>query len=269
MPDEKEAIPTTSEVTILGSGTCVPSLERRASSILISTGKTKILFDSGPGTMNRLLEAGTEIYDIPFICYTHFHPDHTGELASFLFANKYPDTEKRQIPLTLIAGNGFKLFFNKLRDLYGDWITLTPGMLNISELDTKARDAIQYDRFKIVSVPVAHNPESIGYRVETADGLTIALSGDTDVCDELVELAESADLFICESAMPNDLKVKGHLTPSLAGEIASRAGVKKLVLTHFYPECDRVDIENECRKTYNGKIFLAHDLMRIRLTKEL
>ena len=267
MPSETGITPTT-EVTILGSGTCVPSLERSASSILISIGKIKILFDSGPGTMRRLLEAGTEIHNISYICYTHFHPDHTGELATFLFANKYPDTEKRKSPLTLIAGKGFNPFFNKLKNLYGDWVTLHPDMLNIMEMGITARDMIQFDYFKIISMPMAHNPESIGYRIETADGLTIVLSGDTDVCGELVELADNADLFICESALPDELKVKGHLTPSLAGDIATRAGVKKLVLTHFYPECDNTDIENECRKTYSGPLMLAHDLMRIRFTKE-
>jgi len=63
--------------------------------------------------------------------------------------------------------------------------------------------------------------------------------------------------------LPDKLRVKGHLTPSWAGKIASRAGVKKLVLTHFYPECDQTDIEQECRKTYSGPLLLAEDLMQI------
>jgi ribonuclease BN (tRNA processing enzyme) len=49
----------------------------------------------------------------------------------------------------------------------------------------------------------------------------------------------------------------------LAGEIATRANVGKLVLTHFYPECDRADIETECRKSYSGPLVLAQDLMKI------
>ncbi|MCP4693176.1 MAG: hypothetical protein GY859_34355 [Desulfobacterales bacterium] len=59
------------------------------------------------------------------------------------------------------------------------------------------------------------------------------------------------------------MKVNGHLTPSLAGEIASLAGARKLVLTHFYPECDLVDIEKECGRTYDGPLALAEDLMRV------
>ena len=63
--------------------------------------------------------------------------------------------------------------------------------------------------------------------------------------------------------MPDELKIPGHLTPSLAGDMATRAQVKKLVLTHLYPECDRVDLRAQCRKTYQGPLLIAEDLMRI------
>ena len=53
------------------------------------------------------------------------------------------------------------------------------------------------------------------------------------------------------------------MTPGLAGEIATRANVRKLVLTHFYPECDKADIFSQCRKTYKGPLILAEDLMKI------
>ena len=90
-------------------------------------------------------------------------------------------------------------------------------------------------------------------------------SGDTDFSDNLVTLSKGADFLICESALPDGLKAKGHLTPSLAGEIATRANVRNLVLTHFYPECDLVDIEKQCRKTYDGPLLLAEDLMTIEI----
>ena len=90
-------------VTILGSGTCVPSLKRSSCSVLIDINGLKLLFDSGPGTMRRLLEVGITIFDISFIFYSHLHPDHTGELVNFLFATKYPDENSRTIPLTIIA----------------------------------------------------------------------------------------------------------------------------------------------------------------------
>jgi ribonuclease BN (tRNA processing enzyme) len=251
-------------VTILGSGTCVPSLKRSSCSVLMRTGDDILLFDTGAGTMRRLLEAGVEIFDVSFVFYSHFHPDHTGELASFLFSNKYPDGSYRKKPLTLVAGKGFLKFYENLRLVYGHWIELDTSLFNIMEIDNVNYDMRRFDSFKVESIPVEHNPESIAYRITGAGGLSVVYSGDTDFSDNLVVLSKDADVLICESALPDELKAKGHLTPSLAGEIASRANVRKLVLTHFYPECDQADVEKECRKTYSGPLVLAEDLITIK-----
>ncbi len=252
-------------VTILGSGTCVPLLKRSSCSVLIEIGSANLLFDSGPGTMRRLLEAGKTIFDISFIFFSHLHPDHTGELATFLFATKYPDMNQRQTPLTIVAGKGFLEFYNGLKKVYGNWIELAPDVLNIIELDNKTQDICKFDNFTVESLPVEHNDESLAYRINISEGKSVVYSGDTDFSDNLVILARDTDLLICESAFPDKLKVKGHLTPSLAGKIATLANVRKLVLTHFYPECDEVDIEKQCRKTYTGHLVLAEDLMKLQL----
>jgi ribonuclease BN (tRNA processing enzyme) len=252
-------------VTILGSGTCVPSLKRSSCSVLMRAEDNIMLFDSGAGTMRRLLEAGVEIYDVSFLFYSHFHPDHTSELVPFLFSNKYPDGSRRKRPLTLVAGNGFLKFYENLKLVYGHWIELDPDLLNMIELDNTDHDMRRFDDFKVESIPVEHNPESIAYRITGPDGQSVVYSGDTDFSDNLVMLSKDADLLICESALPDELKAKGHLTPSLAGEIAKRANVRKLVLTHFYPECDQADVEKECRKTYSGPLILAEDLMEIEI----
>ena len=250
-------------LTILGSGTCVPSLERSSCSVMLAVGDTQLLFDSGPGTMRRLLRANTTIFDVDYIFYSHFHPDHTAELVPFLFATKYPDTGQRQRALTIVAGQGFVDFFAGLKTVYGKWIELNPGLVNIIQMNSRSADLLRLKDFTVQSAPVEHNPESIAYRITGPGGHSVVYSGDTDYSENLIALSKDADLLICESALPDDYRVKGHLTPSLAGDIATRAGVKKLVLTHFYPECDQTDIEQECRKTYGGPLVLAEDLMRI------
>lgn len=257
--------PTDISVTILGSGTCVPSLERSSSSILVQIKDSRLLFDTGPGTMRRLLEAGPTIFDISVVFYSHLHPDHSGELATFLFANKYANGTQRQTPLTIVAARGFKTFFSRLKTAYGQWIELAPELFNIVELDNSAHDIYSFDHFTVESLPMEHIDSSIAYRITGPAGKSMVYSGDTDFSDNLIALSKDADLLICESALPNNLKVKGHLTPSLAGEIATRAKVRKLVLTHFYPQCDSVDIEKECRQTYTGPLALAKDLMKIEL----
>lgn len=250
-------------VTILGSGTCVPSLQRSSCAVLMRIGAHRLLFDSGPGTMRRLLEADTTIFDLDYVFYSHFHPDHSAELVPLIFATKYPDGNRRQSPLTITAGRGFSSFFDGLKAVYGKWIALAPGLLDVVELNNTSKDSRNFRDFAVESAPVEHNPESIAYRITSADGSAVVYSGDTDYSENLVALAKGADLLICESAQPDSLQVEGHLTPSMAGEIATRAGVRKLVLTHFYPSCEKVDVAQQCRKTYSGPLLLAEDLMRI------
>lgn len=251
------------KITILGSGTCVPSLKRSSCSVLIEISQSLLLFDFGAGTMRRLLEAGVTIEKLSYIFYSHLHPDHTAEMVPFLFAGKYPQTYRRRKPFTIVAAKGFADFYEKLKLAYGEWIEPAPGLLKISELDTTGRDHLDCGVFDVDSLPMDHTNMSLAYRITGADGKSVVYSGDTDFCDNLVTLAKGVDVLICESALPDEMKVAGHLTPSLAGRIATQAGVKKLVITHFYPECDAVDIAKQCRKTYHGPLVLAEDLMEI------
>jgi ribonuclease BN (tRNA processing enzyme) len=253
------------KITILGSGTCVPSLKRSSCSVLVETGTQKIILDAGPGTMHRLLETGNEIFDITHMIFSHFHPDHTGEFVPFIFANKYPNGDRRKVPLTLIGGKGFKDFFHGLKKVYGEWIELSPGIVNILEMDNDKACSLDFQHFHLESMPVNHRPESIAIKITSINGCSLVYSGDTGFSKNLITLAINTDLFICESALPDHLEVPGHLTPSLAGKIATQAKVSFLVLTHFYPECDQFDIAKQCRRTYNGTLVLAEDLMTFEL----
>ena len=253
------------KVTILGSGTCVPSLVRSSCSVLMQTGASTMLFDSGPGTMRRLLEAKTTIFDLSHIFYSHFHPDHSGEFVPLIFATKYPDGSRRQTPLTVAGGRGLLNFYEGLKSVYGHWIELPPGLLEVIEFDNKNADAISFEDFAVYTAPVKHNEESVAYRITSSDGYSVVYTGDTEYCETIIDLAKDTDLLICECALPDKLRSPGHLTPSLAGELAAKAGVGNLVLTHFYPECEQVDIAAECRKSYNGHLVLANDLMELEI----
>jgi ribonuclease BN (tRNA processing enzyme) len=257
------ANPMTFKAVILGSGTIVPSLRRSACSVLVEIDQTRIVLDTGPGTMHRLLAAHTTIFDVSHIFYSHFHPDHIGELVTFLFATKYPHAEKRTQPLTLVGGPGFQQLWHGLQTAYGDWINLDGNLLKRREIEDPAGGSLRFDHFSVRTCATAHRPESVAYRIDLADGRSVVYSGDTDYCEDLIGLSEGTDLLVCECAMPDEMKMPGHLTPSLAGRMATAAGAKKLVLTHLYPECDRVDLIAQCRRTYGGPLEKAHDLMAI------
>jgi len=234
--------------------------------VLLEIAGIKILFDVGAGTIRRLLEAGTSIDQVTAILISHLHPDHTGELASFLFSAKNVSSLARTAPLTIGAGKGFRSFHSRLVDAFDGQIALGPHTMAIKEFDTDKQDTLELSSsITIRSMPLSHANESIGYRVAGTSNRAVVYTGDTDACDNLVSLAWNADLMVCESSFPDEMKVKGHLTPSLAGEIATRANVGKLVLTHFYPQCDATDMVKQCRETYSGCLLLAEDLMEITL----
>lgn len=247
------------ELVILGSGTIVPSLARWSPAYLLKVGPKSVLVDLGPGVLRRMVEAGSGILDIDLIALSHFHPDHIADFVPLIFASKYAIGSYRARDLTVLAPEGFGELYSELIEAFGDWIVPEAYRLDIREM---RRGRIDLVDFSVTSVPVVHNPESIALRFDT-EGTSLVYSGDTDWSDDLIGLADRADLLLLECSFPDAMKVPGHLTPSEAGRIAAEAGVKHLVLTHFYPPMEGVDIEEVVGKHYAGRITVAQDLMVI------
>ncbi len=208
-----------------------------------------------------MLEMGITYLDMDLILYTHLHPDHVADLVAILFASKYGDLP-REKDLLCAGGAGFKSYFEKLKSLYGSWVEPKSYQLTIKELSI---DPLLYRGIKVLSKPMAHLPNSVGYRIEFEDGKSVAVSGDTDYCQNIIDLGFEVDFLILECSFPDAKKVEGHLTPSLAGRIAIESRCKRLLLTHLYPICDQFDIVNQCRQVYQGEIIVGEDLMKIQI----
>lgn len=249
------------ELIIVGSGTGIPSLRRGSPGLLLISEGSKVLIDSGSGTLRRMLEVGITYRDVDLLLYTHLHPDHISDLVPILFACKYSDLP-REKDLLSVGGAGFKHFFNQLKKVYGPWIEAQSYHLTIKEISQKP---LSFRDLKIFAKPMAHLPESVGYRIDFNDGKSITISGDTDYCKNIVDLASEVDLLVLECSFPDEKKVEGHLAPSLAGRIGLESGCKRLLLTHLYPVCDQIDILKECRQIYQGDVILGEDLMRIKI----
>ncbi len=247
------------DLVVLGSGTSVPSLERASAGYLLEAGDRRWIFDTGLGTLHRLLQAGVTCEQIDRIFFSHAHVDHHLEIVHILFQNNY-FLAPRVRDLDIYGSEKFLEFFRRLRDLYGKWIEPRHYRLQCHDLTNRE---IGIDGFEVSARTVAHIPSSVAYRVRSPQGRVFVYSGDTDECASLVELARDADLLLLEASTPDGMKAPGHLTPRLAGQIATRAGVKKLLLTHFYPPCEAIDVEAECRRTYAGELLLAEDLLRV------
>lgn len=252
------------ELTILGSGTGTPSARRAPSSLTIKADKLRLLIDGGSGTLRRLAEAGIQADSIDHIFYTHFHPDHSADLGPILFALKHTVISHRTGPMGLWGPVGFSAFFDALHKAWGHWIIPSAFDLALKELPVSGPWRVNLGDLRVESRPVQHTDPSLGFRIEH-EGKVLAVSGDTEYCEGLVKLARGADLLICECSHPEEMKISGHMTPTEAGKTAREAGVRRLILTHFYPECDAVDMLTPCRKAFSGEVLLAEDLMQLRV----
>jgi ribonuclease BN (tRNA processing enzyme) len=253
------------ELIILGSGTGIPLRDRASPALALITDSHPVLFDMGPGTLRQLSRIGIDCNRIAHIFITHFHPDHSADLIHFLFATRNPPSLKQREPFVITGPLGFTDFLGRLGKAYGKWLEISPEIMTLEELDTDKREERKYKDFELISQPVAHTPESLAYRIEFSSGKNFVYTGDTAFCDGLVDLASGTDLLVSECSFPDGQGVEGHMTPSRAGRLATLAGVKKLVLVHFYPEILATDIAAQCRGAYDGTLILGRDLLHLRI----
>jgi ribonuclease BN (tRNA processing enzyme) len=251
------------QLIFLGTGTGVPSAEMGSPSQLLKLTGALILVDMGPGTLRQLAQLSIPITEIDFILLTHLHPDHSADLVPFLFASKYPPYLINRSPVHLLAGMDFQNFYQGLKTAYGHWIDLPPDLLKMTFLPEDKPWEEKFPNFSLSSRPILHTSSSLGYRLTIPPGKIIVFSGDSDYSGNVVDLARQADVLVLECSFPEGEKIEGHLTPSLAGRIAREAGVKKLILSHFYPECRGHDLIGPCSREYQGPIILAEDFLSI------
>lgn len=243
-------------VTILGSGTCIPHPERASPGLVVEFDESTVLVDPSAGSLSRMERYGTSASRITHVLFSHYHPDHTGDLVPLLFAAR---VSQKHMPrkIQLIGPTGLAQLYSGLCEVYRDWIRLEDSRLNLVELEDHS---LEFPDWSLQSLRVQHTATSQGFRFSDRSGSIFSYSGDSDYCDNLITLLKDADLAIVDAAYPSHLKVDGHLTPALAGKLAAKSQIQHLVLTHLYPECDGHDLIREARQSgFNGIVEVARD----------
>ncbi len=252
------------KLTVLGSGTSVPRPDRGSPGYVVEAEGRVIMLDLGPGSLRQLTAAGYAHDRVDAVSFSHFHPDHCADLVHFLFAAKYGPGYARARPVRMIGPTGLKNLHRALVQAFGQWMEPEPGTVEWIEIPADQPQSIEILDGILRPGPVEHTPGALAWRVE-ATGRSLVYSGDTDWSIELISLSRGADLLVIEAACPEGRKVEGHLMPSEAARIAAQAGVGRLLLTHFYPECDPVEAVTHARKHYDGPVEAAIDLMVVDL----
>jgi ribonuclease BN (tRNA processing enzyme) len=217
------------KIVILGTGSSIPSARRLPSSFLVIAGRSTLLVDAGPSVMRRLTELGYESGHIDVVALSHFHPDHTVDLATFLFDCNFGRTPRCE-PLTIIGGRGIRLFLGRLFRLYP---STKPIHYDLMIKTLQDRSAAMAD-FSIRTVSTDHKEESIGLRIEH-EGKSVVFSGDTDYSLPLIELASGVDLLVSECTFPTK-KRKGHLNLADLVKIVNETRPRIVIVTHLDPE---------------------------------
>ena len=243
------------KIVILGAGTSIPATGYSPAGIYVRVGREYWVLDAGPGTLQRLHRLGVTFLDIDRLFLTPFHVDHCLDLVSMLFAMRLPDPA-RTTPFTVYGPRGLRSLYRQLNAAYQRWLEPKSYRLTLKDLGQGRRRCGP----AVVTTRRMHHAsgQALGYRIE-AGGKSLAYSGDTDLCDEIIALGQGADVLMLECAVTDERKVPGHLTPSECGRIAAAAGCTRLVLTHFYPVFHGYDIRARVRRFFRGPLTLARD----------
>jgi len=251
------------EITVVGSGTVVPRLERRQSCVVVEAAGETLFFDLGSGAVRGMLRAGLDPFAVDRIYFTHFHPDHTVDVVPLLFSINYGAEEERSRPLYLTGPKPFRAFWGSVTRVWGEFM-LGDYPTRVSELPHECLSPLDLPGCHLSWAPAEHRPESIAYRLDSEEG-SFVYTGDTEYSESVVDLARGAQTMLIECSFPDESPVPGHLTPSGVAEIASQAGVRRVVLTHVYPAADELDLRAEVGRGFGGEVVLAHDGLRFGL----
>ncbi|MEU2164363.1 MBL fold metallo-hydrolase [Streptomyces chengbuensis] len=241
------------KLTVVGCSGSFPSAESACSSYLVEADGFRLLLDMGNGALGEL-QRHIGLYDLDAIFLSHLHADHCIDMCAYFVARYYRHDGGRCDAIPVYAPEGAE---QRLTTAYAD----TPSDKSMSEVfdfHTLKPGVFEIGPFSVRTEKVAHPVDTFGIRVEHG-GRSLTYSGDTGVCDPLVDLADGTDLFLCEAAFTHgkedipDL----HLNGREAGAHAARAGVGRLVLTHIPPWTDAERNLADAREVYEGPVELA------------
>lgn len=241
------------KLQILGTGTSQVSKERVATSNYLEIGNKKVVIDCGCGMLFRMSQAEISFKDIDIVFISHFHIDHISDLYSFLWAVKYPYLNRTK-SLQIIGPKGFESFYNN----YIKPIVFSKpfDLFNIEIKEVE--DEIKFDNFSVQVLSTSHTDESIAYKF-IENGKSLVIGGDMGHDKNIIDFSNNADVLVIECSYDNSKETEKHLTSKQCGEIAKKANVKKLIITHFYPILREVRL-GETKEIFEDTI-MAEDLM--------
>ncbi|WDV44574.1 MBL fold metallo-hydrolase [Clostridiaceae bacterium M8S5] len=222
------------KLTILGNNGPYPTAGGACSGYLIETKDTKILIDCGNGVLSNLKKV-CPIDEIDAIFISHLHADHVSDIFIMRYAIglNMDKTDKVSMPLyTPMDNENILQLMN-----YNESFNIMP---------IKEEQEIRVKGLIVTFKRTMHPVECYSIKVR-CDNKSFVYSADTAYSQNIINFARDADVFLCEAGVLEKDRKKDtpHMSAKQAAEVATKANVTKLILTHFWPEYDLKEIKRE------------------------
>ncbi len=248
------------ELVVLGVGAAYPGPGQASSGYLIKERDTSLLLDCGNGIVPRLEEAG-ELGTLTALLFSHLHADHLLDIFPLFYSRIY--AKGRSYPsLPVYLPPGESSTFARLAEvLRVEPRRMFEGAFQTTEYDPST--ALTVGDLRLTFLRNVHPVPTFAVRVES-DEASVVYTADTAPHPDLTDLARGADLLLAEATLSGadyDPSHAIHLTPTLAAELAAKAGAGRLLLTHIWPHYDRQAMLDEARQLFPATD-LAEELSR-------
>lgn len=282
-------------VTITGSGTPIPSATRAGPGVLVRSGNLTLQFDAGRSTVQRLAGCGVWPNALDAVFVTHHHSDHLTGMQD-LVLTRWTVLGEGVALLPIVAPSGPSVsFLKRMLDAWDADIAArsehtgrlsAPGYqvapFEVPDSGTELVDVWSSGETLVRAGRVRHGgvEPSVGYRIEAPDG-TIAITGDTIVCDEVATLANGADVVVYEAMRFDAIRqlpatahflMDYHADTRLIGAQMASLDAGTVILTHLIPAPDTDEqrqryVDDLRSGGYLGEVIVADDLTTIEIAR--
>jgi len=281
---------TKTRLILLGTGGGPrPRTASSASAQVILVNDEAYVVDCGNGVARQLVFAGVPLTRLRHIFLTHHHSDHNADYGNLISLAWAAGLQSRvdtwgPPPLEKMTALFFEMNASDIKGRIADEgrVPLAP-LVHVHEV-SEGGTVMHNDRVTVTATIVNHPPfvVAFAYRFDTADR-SIVISGDTARSDNLVKLAQGADVLVHSAVyfpavdrmiarVPNATTlrqtiIRGQTSAEDAGRVAQAAGVKTLVLSHLIPADDPTVIDqmwiDAARTQFKGTVIVGKDLLEV------
>jgi len=251
---------------VLGCGSAVPHAKRSSSAYWLETASGTILLDFSAAAIHRMAQENLDWVNLDAIWISHFHLDHIGGLAPFLFGTRNaPETANRTKPLKIFGPQGLEKLIKSFDEANDYKLFKQPFPLEIREVGPLEEfEILPETNAAVMKTP--HTGESLAIHIRDREGKTLVYTSDTGFTKALGAFARNVDLFVMECSFFKDKPIEKHLELAEAMFLTRYANPKRAMLTHFYAEWDIVDFAEAVKKfTPPCVVFEAQDGVRLEI----